>query len=565
MPNLNDALHTVDLGHLKIIARSWDVDLTTSEPKAALSELVKEMLSESRLRRLVNTLRESEQAAVRALTEAHGRLPWSLFVRRFGDIREMGPGRRDREQPYLAPASITEALWYRGLVARGFFDTTRGPEEHAYLGDDLLRLLVEARILDREGTARGSASALPLGRPARPPEYASVRAASDHVLDEATTWLSASRAGVPLATEPKLAALLKSAGLLGRGARDLKAVQAFLQRPRADALKWLIDRWREAAGFDELRMLPGLSFEGNWRSPTLQTRARLLGLVDEVPVGEWWNLPSFIQGLRETAPDFQRPAGDFDSWFIRRSSDSAYLRGIASWDEVEGSLVRYFIIDVLHWLGCLDIASPTTEASVTAFRRLEFGLPPSQPENGRLRIASNGRITAEKSLPRVARYHLGRFCTWLTPAQDRYQFRIDAASLTKARSQGLKAQQVLKVLSKYADGGVPPPIQRAISRWELEGAEVRVETQMVLRFRDPRLLERLRNSHLRRYLGELLGPTAIGIKAGAKDKVLAALAELGLLAEDITADVVAAIQAPPKSAVESTRTARPAKKTARWI
>ena len=54
-------------------------------------------------------------------------MPWAGFTRQFGDVREIGAGKRDREQPYLAPASAAEVLFYRGLLERAFFDTDKGP------------------------------------------------------------------------------------------------------------------------------------------------------------------------------------------------------------------------------------------------------------------------------------------------------------------------------------------------------------------------------------------------------------------------------------------------------
>jgi hypothetical protein len=47
-------------------------------------------------------------------------------------------------------------------------------------------------------------------------------------------------------------------------------------------------------------------------------------------------------------------------------------------------------------------------------------------------------------------------------------------------------------------------------------------------------LEELRKSKAARFLGEPLGPTSIIIKTGAQAKVMAALTEMGVLAEDIS-------------------------------
>ena len=68
----------------------------------------------------------------------------------------------------------------------------------------------------------------------------------------------------------------------------------------------------------------------------------------------------------------------------------------------------------------------------------------------------------------------------------------------------------------------------------MSGTEARAETQVVLRLSKPEILEELRKSKAAKYLGEVLSPTAVVVKSGAIQKVLEALTELGLLAEDLT-------------------------------
>ena len=113
---------------------------------------------------------------------------------------------------------------------------------------------------------------------------------------------------------------------------------------------------------------------------------------------------------------------------------------------------------------------------------------------------------------------------------DRY--RLTPGSLKRAREQGLKTDHLLGILRKHASTPIPPPFLRALQRWEANGVEARVETVTILRVNRPETLEELRNSSAARFLGEILGPTSILIKSGAASKVLAALAEMGLLAEE---------------------------------
>ncbi len=86
-----------------------------------------------------------------------------------------------------------------------------------------------------------------------------------------------------------------------------------------------------------------------------------------IPPNQWWSLPAFLRDLKLKHPDFQRPAGDYNSWFIKRAADGQYLRGFAYWDVVDGALVR-FPIQILHWLGLVDLAAPEEGNDFTAFR-----------------------------------------------------------------------------------------------------------------------------------------------------------------------------------------------------
>ena len=47
-------------------------------------------------------------------------MPTAVFSRLFGEIRPMGPDKMEREKPYLNPASLAEALYYRGLIGMTF-------------------------------------------------------------------------------------------------------------------------------------------------------------------------------------------------------------------------------------------------------------------------------------------------------------------------------------------------------------------------------------------------------------------------------------------------------------
>jgi hypothetical protein len=319
----------------------------------------------------------------------------------------------------------------------------------------------------------------------------------------------------------------------GGKAPQIEPVRHFLKSPRKEALELLINSWKKSTTFNELCQVPGLVFEGNWNNQPMVTREFLLHLLEAVPENKWWSLTTFIREIKEKYPDFQRPVGDYDSWFIKRESDRKYLRGFAHWDEVDGELIRYMITGPLFWLGQVDLATPATTDTITAFRIIKTQSRLSLAETAKLHVSSQGNIVAPRLFSRPARYLIARFCGWEGEKGDEYHYRVTTSSLKKAGEQGLKVRQLLSLLVKNTAAEIPPAFVKALKRWELYGTEARLEVQTVLRVSRPEVLEEMRKSKAGRFLGEPLGPVAVIVKAGAQSKVLGALSELGLLGEEV--------------------------------
>jgi len=611
MPALAQTLPANDLGFLRIVASLWGIELTHSVPAEAALELAEAMLDAELMEEVIAALPDPARQALQTLFAASGRLPWVQFARRFGEIREMGPGKRDREQPHARPNSAAETLYYRALIGKAFFDTPSGAQEFAFVPDDLMQALefigfepgeapapepepepdiepsikipepeytdlaepeyadieeiiseddpetviiptVSARkppVINQPAPLPPSAGEKAMGRAATPAEKAHILPATDHILDDLTTLLAALRLGIEppalAVPTPVLTGLLAASRLIipssnGRGAGgeglQPEAVKTFLELPREAALAFLVEAWQSSETFDELRLLPGLAFEGGWNNQPLVTREFILNLLDPIPEGVWWSIPSFIRDIKQKYPDFQRPAGDYDTWFIKRLADGQYLRGFAHWDDVDGALIRYFF-QVLHWLGQLDLAAPDETAAPTAFRITNHELRILNPETAKIIISSNGLITIPRLTPRVVRYQVARFCNWgVSSTPDEYRYRVTPGSLKRAAGQGLKVSHLLSLLAKQTGGQVPPMLVKALQRWEANGSETRIETLTVLKVSKPEILTELRASKAARFLGEIIGPTTVVIQRGSEVKVMAALAELGLLTEAETVD-----------------------------
>ncbi len=563
MPDLIHSLLNQDIGHLRIIADLWGLDLDSTDSDSARDELSASLLDFDLLADHLASLPPEADSALAALLASNGRIAWAAFSRQFGDIREMGAGKRDREHPHRSPISAAEILFYRGILARAFFETDKGSQEFAYIPDDLLKLIShrdtesQREIQKESPRLRDSAAIIdPLGRPVSPAEKGTDILADDFILDDATTMLAALRMGrsnwsrsIPVGQfDLRLAALLTTANLITNNNIRTEPVKTFLESPRADALKMLYDSWLASDSFNELKLMPNIVCEGEWMNSPRETRNTILGFINSVPANKWWSVASFVQAIKQTQPDFQRPAGDYDSWFIKRASDGQYLRGFDSWNEVDGALIRYFI-NILHWLGRVDlsIAEGTTEP--TSFRiksKVESHRSDLRPstfdERGKVAVASNGKISIPRDAPRVVRYQIARFCEWEDDGSDTslrkypasrsaYKYHITARSLKHAKEQGLKAEQLLSLLVKHTDNKVPPPLVKALKRWEAKGTEARAETQTILRVSQPEVLEEMRKSRAGKFLGEVLSPTAVIVKSGAIQKVMEAMIELGLFAE----------------------------------
>lgn len=539
MPELSQGLMDNDLGFLRMVAHAWGLELPLPDASTALPALVNKLHNQALFQEVYEALPQEAKDALGALMDADGCMPWAAFCRRFGEVRLMGVAWRDRERPDLNPVSVSEILWYRALICKAFLKLSPEPQEYAFIPDDLQQYL----------KPMAPAKAAPLGRPALPSETTAVVPVSDRILDHLCTWLAARRSGVPLLSTALwkiplqvIEKLLECAGMIdSEGKLQTEAVRIFLESPRSEALAQLSRAWLESDVFNELFLLPGLVCEGNWNNYPRLTRQEILSMLSQLPGDSWWNIDAFIAAIKEKQPDFQRPGGDYDSWFIRKEGESEYLRGFDHWDDIDGSLVRFMITGPLHWLGWYELASPSVNAPVTAFRpshwasALRQGHPPEgmAAEKAQVRVTSDGRIRVPFLTPRSVRYQLARFCEWGEEKGEEYSYQVTSISLERARQQGLRTSHLITLLRRHAAQPLPPVLLQALDRWEKYGPQARLEQTTLLRLTSPEILTALRKTSAARYLGEVLSPTVVTLKPDSEEKIRQALAELGYLAEEI--------------------------------
>lgn len=539
MPTLHQTLRETDLDFLERIARQWRLDLLAKGFQEALEELEGKLCDEMLFTEVIEALPTDVKAAWQYLVDHKGKETWSQFTRQFGEVRAMGLAKRERVKPDETPVSVCEALWYKALIGRAFLRSSGEPQEYAYVPDEFLQWAKPTPQINKFQP-----------RPATETEIKFPLKATDRILDDATDLLAALRMGhhdleersaYQLSYYNFIQMLLASCEVLSsENQPDPTRLKDFLSAPRGQVLTMLFQDWLQSSRINDLRMLPGLVFEGNWINDPLLPRQLLLSLLKELKPNTWWSLSSLLTQVKTHQADFQRSAGDYDTWFIRDAKTNTHLHGSKNWDKVEGALLRYLIAGPLHWLGLLDLGFTEKNSRPSAFRisvlgaSLLRGLPPQndQTEDGTINIASNNTLVVPLSAPRTLRYQVARFGQKCKQTASETSYQITAASLRAASSQGLQGNHLLLLLQQARIKNIPPALSQQLERWDKYGSEAEICRPVLLRLARPEILPLLQqNNRAGRCIEEVLTPKAVLLKPGSEQTIMQVLAEMGFLTE----------------------------------
>jgi hypothetical protein len=551
---LRECLIAITPGHLEATAQLWGVEGLPTQRREAANTLAVRMLEPGEIQRVWSILSEKEQEALAALQEADGLLPWSTFTRRWGEVRTMGPGRMARERPWESPASPAERLWYWGLVFRLPTQGPTGMYDAAFVPQEIRQQL----------PVTPEPPSLAVESIAAPPV---TRWAKDHLLDDGCSLLATlqTRQVRPMSggtwpereeailvrqlrdPDPDRLALLRhvasqlnwirtdSAGCLRP---DPETAVAWLQATPAEQRSALAHAWRESSGWNDLWHVPTLQPDdtGSWRNDPVLARQAILRHLTACRPSAWYALEAFIAAIKATDPDFQRPDGDYTSWYVRDAATGTYLDGFQAWDAVEGALIRYLIAGPMHWLGLVDLgmegaSGPPTAFSITAWGAAFLGLLRARPSAGEpLPLTVRPDLTVlVPAARRYDRFQLARVADWVRTG-DPYVYRLTAGSLERAKQQRIRPERVIPFLEETTGGDVPHSARTVIERWAQRGAEVWVERRIVLRTREEAVLQQLTTAPAtRRLIREVLGPRAALVAATDWPRLVRALVEAGFL------------------------------------
>lgn len=536
MPTLLETIGEYEEDLLGIIARQWGIEIEDVPVKKRSRHIV-ERISHDAIRDFLESLPEADTATLKELSANNGRILWPQFARKFGELREMGPARRYREQPDAQPTSLTESLYYKGLIGKAFFDARGGPREFAYIPDEILALFEQGN----KGTIYVNCHAVPDDK------IQKKWIANDFVIDHASTLLAALRTGIsldaikfnrPEIPADMLAALLQEADLISPEFQILaKQVKTFLEAGRGTALASLMSVWQKSERINELQLIPGIEFENEPANHPQIARSILFDLVKIMPEAEWYGMDEFISTMHETHPDFLRKEGEFDAWFIRDKETGNTLSGFKHWRSIEGEYLRTMTHGPFHWFGILDLGKTFNGEMV--FRRSQWSdallneTPLDYPalETHQFNLEKNGQILIDRYFPRDIRYQIARFCDWGSPKGNRYDYRITPESLERMKRQGLTTGQFISLLQKYAQKPIPDPILTALKRWEKNSLEVEITRQILIRVKSAKILDSLMVSPAKAFIQERLNPECALVKSKGIAYIQAALLEMGYFAE----------------------------------
>lgn len=557
MKNLFATLHDYDPGMMPALAETWRIDGKSLSDNELIRQLQRAMLEPQTAEAVWDRLDEPARTALQLLvSSAQSRMKTGQFERFYGKIRKLGRAQIEREQPHNQSESIAETLYYRGFIGEGFDKVEDNLIGFIFVPTDLIAALPLHKTSYDSLNEDIEAPAEEMPALGLIDAVDEVSRADTAIVDDTTTLLAALQMR-PAALEgerfaPEFArsisadllrphenrlsfmlGIAESADLITR--EDDKAhprrseARSWLDATRAQQIERLAKAWLTCATYREMWHIRGLYPEDSgWSYDAVAARNAVMQLLaDLLPESGWVSVNDLIEIIKEFEPDFQRLNGDYDSWYIRNDAGE-FLSGFESWDAVEGSLIEFYLVGPMHWLGLVDIGEDVLRLTAYGRAFLEHSDWPQPDEpNARIEVGNDGALLASRRVSRFERFQLARFAHCLK-AGDPYHYRIDADSIQRAAAQDITPQHIQSFIMRHLEGNpMPLPIIKLLRNWQAGAkATVTLESMLVLRATAEETLEKIYAiPALRRYLGARLGPMACAVREDQWEALRASLLE----------------------------------------
>lgn len=555
MKTLHECLAEYDAALLRAIAQRRGIEPAASSLPEMAVELAVALLDPTSIDEAVRWLTDDERRALDTLILNDGRLPMLRFTQQFGEIRRFGPASLAREAPWLAPIGAAEGLWYQGLISRSFKEQDGVSTEFVFIPSDLLPRLPPPQ------TAQTPFDVPEAERPYR------IEMGDEALIDDMCMLLALAQTDEVHVQAgqlpPEIASTLQRQFLDDDPARleflfhlaqvtslisvegrqvhlHRDPVRDWLKGERGEQLHRLQLAWRDDPGWNELWHVPTIVCEETgWSNDPFVARQALLGLLKRCRSDAWLSIPDFIEAVKRQLPDYLRPDGDFDSWYIRDRRTNQYLTGLEHWDKIEGALLAYLFEGPLHWLGIISLGYREGWQKPTAIRLTAWGtafLGLTEPSETQLpeqpaQISPEGRITLSREASLYDRFQLARISEWRASKPD-YAFEITSEALRRAFGENIQVDMVENFLSRIGQGQLPAATVARIRALASRYGHVRLRRTAILETRTPKTMLDL-NAHerIRPYLRQQINPTAVLVRESDWDLLIQALEQAGYLPE----------------------------------
>jgi len=560
------ALEKYPLVLLRAIAAAHGVEVERLGQSALSESLAAHLTRAETVAALVERLSDGTRAALSLVVATGGQLPSHRLQRDplGGELRQMGAGALERYKPWEAPVSATEELYYLGILYQDFSAVGDYRGQVLFIPNEILALLppvevppVRFEIAPLEGippgVREGTLNTVPdafvvLSDLQRRTVHAVngrfLPAEALHRINERLSVAEPQEALNQERDSQRLALLLHLLRVLDliettrEGTIKPKTARArkWLELPRARRLLTLQRTWADDPTWNDLWRIPTLRPEATgWRNDPKHARTVLLRHLRELDPDEWYGIGDFVKVMKRVDPDFQRPDGDYKSWYIRHAQTGQLLLGWEHWEQVEGTLLRYYLAGPLFWLGVVDLGYLAPgERAPFAFKLTVWGarwlgkkvdLPP-EPVRAPMVIAADGTIHVPEGADDWERLHLER----LSEPTDQGTYKLSKEQVVALLMEGSDIERVLRFLEHTTNGFLPETVQETLRKWAQGVGRITLESVTLLEVDDPKLLRDLqRQPHIAQLFVRVVGAKSVIIPTARQAEIVALLRKAGYL------------------------------------
>ena len=484
---LRQLLYRSESRFLSIISGFWFRLNTTPNYEDLIRMLCDRMLDPAMMQKMLDS-EEGQQfrPAISYLLQKGGQESTEQFEELFGPVRIAGIDKITREKYWQNPVSISEKLWYRGLIFRENRFINNEPKDCYILPEDIKTLL--GSLLPESADYTKPVPHITV-RPAIPSETISAASLQTNLPDMISLAAALKRDNRPLEfpgmdVSPEYIHFLDDLLIEGNLKVDAEqenteVLRDFLTENRVSARIQLAQIWRKSETYDELSGCDAVAVVSPPEYTKSIPRETILQYLCVLPPDTWWSVNGFVSAVKKDSPNFLRKSynGDRGQLYDKDGND---LSGIGSWYQLEGEYIRFLLFGPLQWLGIVQAAYENKgQKEPTAFRLNKEALfliqesaedhlsetIRSKPnlEQAAPVISADGAITCSNQVPRYFRYMTTRFCEIEKVRTDSVVFRITPGSLSNAESNGLDRGTFLKLLQRFTKNKVPPTLENMLA------------------------------------------------------------------------------------------------------